>query len=149
MKSYTYQNKGIMGRNGKDLIKLPITQKTGELSTEVRHIFLVIMNEFSFRTLDDSIQGGRLADAIDEAEDKDTIVLGEGVYDWVIKKMVETNKEGNQILPYMFRVNGSVVHEFIKDGFNKPHEPAAKAEGKKGEDAPATEEPGESRPEED
>ena len=141
-KIYTYSNKGITGYNGKELIKLPYTLKSGELSTETRHVFLIIMNSVPFKTLDDSIQGTRLADAIDEAEGKNTIEIGEGVYDWLIKKMNEKTQDGSEVCPTVFRVNGKVVYDFIKEGFNKPHEPAAKEKGKKEKDASPAEESG-------
>lgn len=135
-----FSNKGVVGYNGKDKIKIPISQ-AGEMSTETRHVFLAIMNNAEFRTIDDSIQGNRLANAIDEAEGKDEIVLEEGVYDWMKKK-------AEQGCPVLFRVNGSIVYEFIKDGFKKPHQPEEKKKGKTGPDAPETEESAEPRPEE-
>ena len=133
-KTYTYSNEGITGYNGKDKIKIPITQ-AGELSTETRHVFQAILNRISFKTNDDSVQGFRLANAIDEAEGKDTIEIGEGVYDWLKNKMAEADREGYQVCPSIFRVNGGIVNDFIKDGFNKPHQPAEEKKGKKGADA--------------
>ena len=133
-KTYTYSNEGITSRNGKDLIKIPISL-AGEISTETRHVFLAILNRVQFKVNNDSIQGNRLADAIDEAEGKDTIEIGEGVYDWLIEKLKDVDREGYQVCPFIFRVNGSIVYEFIKDGFNKPHQPAEKKKGKEGEDA--------------
>lgn len=113
-----FSNKGVVAYNGKDKIKIPMSQ-AGEMSTETRHIFLAIMNNAEFRTLDDSIQGNRIANAIDEAEGKDEIVLETGEYDWLKKK-------AEQVCPSLFRVNGSIVYEFVKEGFKKPHEPAEK-----------------------
>ena len=146
-KQYHYQNKGIMSRNGKELIKIPISQ-AGEMSTETRYVFLSILNLVELKTMDDSIQGGRLADAIDEAEGKDEFVIGEGVYDWLKKKLEGVDREGFQILPRIFRVNGSLVNEFIKDGFEKPHKPETKAESKARADAEAAKESAESPVEE-
>lgn len=134
-----FSNDGIIGYNKKDKVKIPISQ-AGEMSTETRHVFIAIMNNAEFKTLDDSIQGNRLASAIDAAEGKDEIVIEDGVWDWLKRK-------SEQVCPIVFRVNGSIVHEFIKDGFNKPHQPEAKAKGKKTQNAPAPEEPGESRTE--
>ena len=128
-KTYKYSNKGITGYNGKDKLKIPISQG-GELSTETRHIFLVILNNSEFKTMDDSIQGNRLANAIDEAEGKDFIEIGEGVFDWFKRK-------AEAVCPVIFRVNGSIVYEFIKEGYDKPHEPGKKAKGEKEENAPA------------
>lgn len=145
-KNYHYSNDGVLGYNGKDKIKIPIDQ-AGKMSTETRHIFLSILNASELKTQDDSIQGNRLATAIDEAEGKDEIVIGEGVYDWLKKKMDAVNQQGYQVCPMLFRVNGEIVYEFIKEGFIKPHESSGKKKGKKGSDAETTEESAESRPE--
>lgn len=118
-----FTNEGVPGYNGKDKVKVPITAPTATvpavLSTETRHIFLAILNNSDFKTMDDSVQGNRLATAIDEAEGKDEIVIGEGVHDWLKKK-------SEQVCPAIFRVNGSIIHEFIREGYRKPHEPEAK-----------------------
>ena len=126
-----FSNEGITGYNDKDKIKIPITQ-AGELSTQTRHVFQAILNSAEFKTMDDAVQGNRLANAIDAAEDKDEVVLEEGVHDWLKKK-------AEQVCPAIFRVNGSIVYEFIKDGFKKPHQPAEKEKGKKSTDAPPQE----------
>ncbi len=142
-KNYIYTNKGVLAYNKKDLLKIPIAQ--GELSTETRHVFLAILNNTEIKTNDDSIQSVRFAIAIDEAEGQDAVELGEGVYDWLKKKLDATDKEGYQLCPRLFRVNGSVVYEFIKDGYDKPHESSGKEKGQGEKDAPETEEPGESQ----
>ncbi len=147
-KQYHYQNKGIMSRNKKDLIRIPISQ-AGEMSTETRYVFLAILNVCELRTMDDSIQGGRLADAVDEAEGKDEIVIGEGVYDWLKNKLEAVDREGFQILPRIFRVNGSIVNDFIKDGYEKPHQSKTKEKGKKGADDKTAEGTGEPSSEEE
>ncbi len=123
-KSYKYTNEGIIGYNGKDLVNIPMDLR-GTISTETRHIFLSILNNVDFKTNDDSIQGNRLANSIDEAEDKDIIEIGEGVYDWLQKKLKETNREGREVCPFLFRVNGNEVTKFIKDGFERPTESVA------------------------
>ncbi len=138
-KQYHYQNKGILSRNKKDLIRIPISQ-AGEISTETRYVFLAILNVVELKTMDDSIQGGRLADSIDEAEDKDEIVIGEGVYDWLKKKLEVVDREGFQILPRIFRVNGSIVNDFIKEGFEKPHQSGGKKKSESETDVPEAEE---------
>ena len=145
-KQYHYQNKGIMSRNKKDLIRIPITA-AGETSTETRYVFLSILNVVELKTMDDSIQGGRLADSIDEAEGKDEIVIGEGVYDWLKKKLEAVDRDGYQICPRIFRVNGSIVNDFIKDGHEKPHKSSSKAESKGKEDDQTAEESGQSQSE--
>lgn len=121
-KTYTYSNKGVPGYN-EERIKIPVSQ-AGGMSTETRHVFLVILNTAEFRTMDDSIQGNRLASAIDEAEGKDFIEIGEGVYTWLKKK-------AEQVCPNLFRVNGEIVYEFVKEGFEKSHQSQGTKEGKK------------------
>ncbi len=133
VKNYHYSNKGITGYNGKDLLKIPISQ-AGELSTETRHVFLAIYNNLSIKTNDDSANALRLVNAIDEAEDKEEIVIGEGVYDWLKKKLEEPDREGFLPCPRLFRHNGGVVYEFIKDGYEKPHQPSSKKKGEEGKD---------------
>ncbi len=132
-KNYTYTNKGVLAYNGKDKIKVQLGAGTSE---ETRHIFSAIMNTVDFKTNDDSIQGFRLANAIDEAEGKDVIVIGEGVYDWLKKKLPEANREGREVLPALFRQNGDLVNEFIKNGYEKPHQSTGKKAGEKEKDAP-------------
>ena len=130
-----FNNEGLIGYNSKDKIKIPISQ-TGEMSTETRHVFQIIMNNADFKTMDDSIQGNRLANAIDKAEGKDEIAIEDGVHDWLKRK-------AEQVCPTLFRVNGSIVYEFIKEGFNKPHQPKGKEKGKEAKDALPTKEGGE------
>jgi len=134
-----YSNKGIKGYNDKDLLKIPISQ-SGEISTETRHIFLAVLNNAEFKTMDDSIQGNRLANAIDAAEDKDEIILEDGVFDWLKRK-------AEAVCPTIFRVNGSIVYDFIKEGFDKPHQPSGKEEGKGEKVSPPAEESGKPQPE--
>ena len=136
---YRYTNKGIKNYQGKDYLRIPVSQ-SGEISTETRHIFQAILNSMELKTMDDSIQGMRLQEAIDEAEGKDLIEIGEGVFDWLKKKLEAVNREGFQLLPVLFRINGSIVREFIKEGFDKPYESKGKAKGKKEKDAASDEE---------
>lgn len=131
-KQYHYTNEGIVSRNGKDKIKAP------NGSEETRHLFYAILGNLNLKIMDDSIQGARMADALDEAEDKDEVVLGEGVYDWLKKKVDVPDQDGGLILVRMFRVNGKVVDDFIKDGHRKPHQPKEAKAGKGTPDAAPT-----------
>lgn len=126
-----FSNEALIGYNGKDTIKIPISQ-SGEMSTEFRHVLLAILNNSEFKTMDDSIQGNRLANAIDKAEGKDFVEMEEGVHDWLKRK-------AEQVCPVIFRVNGSVIYEFIKEGFEKARQPIEKKIGKsKANEAPAS-----------
>ena len=132
-KEYHYSNAGIDNYDGKEKLKSP----SGSLET--RLIFQAILNNLDLKTMDDAIQGSRMAVALDEAEDKDEVVLGEGVFDWLRKKIKETDRDGGLVLVRMFRVNGSVVNEFITEGFTKSHQPKKAAAGKEAPDGPAAE----------
>ena len=127
-----FSNKPIIGYNGKDPIKIPISQ-SGELSTEFRHVLLAILNNSEFKTMDDSIQGNRLANSIDKAEGQNFVEMEEGVHDWLKRK-------AEQVCPIIFRVNGSIVYEVIKEGFIKPYESQQKKTGKGKADETASKE---------
>ena len=119
-----FSNKAIIGYNGKDPIKIPMSQ-SGEMSTEFRHVLLAIFNNSEFKTMDDSIQGNRLANSIDAAEGKDFIEMEDGVHDWLKRK-------AEQVCPVIFRVNGEIVYAYIKEGFEKVHQPSESRKEKKG-----------------
>ena len=119
-----FSNKPILGYNGKDPIKIPMSQ-SGEMSTEFRHVLLAVLNNSEFKTMDDSIQGNRLANAIDKAEGKDFVEMEEGVHDWLKRK-------AEQVCPVIFRVNGNIIYEHIKEGYEKSHQPKEKSVKGKG-----------------
>lgn len=146
-KIYKYTNKGVMSYNDKDLLRIPVSV-SGEISTETRHIFMAIYNNIALKTNEDQDQARRFVEAIDEAEGKDIVEIGEGVKDWLKRKMEEPDREGFLVCPKLFRHNGGIVREFINEGFEKPHQPGGKKKGKKGSDATETEEQPEPQPEE-
>lgn len=115
-----FKNTAVLGYNGK-----PIMLPTGAVSGEepvmkmakLTNIFWLILNNAPIQTQQDSINGQRLAQALDAA--KDTIELEEGVHDW-IKPIAE------KVTPQLFRVNGNTVYKHICEGFEKPHKPKEK-----------------------
>lgn len=117
----TFSNKPLKAYNGEE-IKVPMKDgESVELSTEFRHILLLILNNCEMRAMDDSIQGVMLAQAIDSAKGKRTLEMEEGVHKWLKKK-------AEQVCPSIFRVNGEIVYEFIKEGFEKVHQPEKEKE---------------------
>lgn len=145
-KIYRYSNKGVLSYNDKDLLKIPVSA-SGEISTETRHVFLAVYNNLAIKTNEDQANATRLVMAIDEAEGEDYIEIGEGVHDWLKRKLEEPDREGYLVCPKIFTHNGGKVSEFIKDGFEKPHKPKTKKEIKAEEDAKAAEESEESQSE--
>jgi|TARA_Y100000310_G_C20686741_1_gene819490 hypothetical protein len=68
-----------------------------------------ILNNAPINTQNDSIQGIRLAKALDKASSNGTIELEDGVHDW-ITPIAET------LTVTLFRLNGSIIYDLIKDG---------------------------------
>ena len=108
-----FSNAPIKGFKEGD-VKVPMGD--GEVSSEFRHVIQMILNNAPIQTQDDSIQGIRLATAIDNAEGKEIIELEEGVHDW-LKRVAE------KITPVIFRINGNIVYKHICEGFEKSHQP--------------------------
>ena len=109
----TFSNAPVKGYNEED-IKVPMG--TEEPSTEFRHVLRFILNNAPIQTQRDSIDGLELAKAIDAAEGKDKIEIGEGVHEW-LKTVAE------KVTPPLFRINGNTVYKYICEGFEKPHQP--------------------------
>lgn len=114
--SKVFKNCPIQGFGGEN-IKIP-QQKKGSNEVEVvdaklTEILTIILNDAPLRTQDDSIQGFRLAEAIEAARDKKTIEIEDGVHDW-LKPIAE------QLTPMLFRINGNIVYKHICEGFDKP-----------------------------
>lgn len=75
-------------------------------------MFQVLLLNASTKTQNDCIQGSRLFKALEDGKNEGYIVLEDGVYDW-LRDIAES------LTPMIFRYNGNIVYEFIKDGFEK------------------------------
>lgn len=84
----------------------------------VKQILWLILNNSPIQTQNDSIQGMRLARTLDSSKDG-IIEMEDGVHDW-LKTVAE------KVTPQLFRVNGNLVYEHIKEGFEKPIQPNTK-----------------------
>ena len=93
---------------------------------------LHISNTFPCKTLDDSTKKRSLKQALLASVRTGKIELEPEVFKWL-----KTASE--QVCPAVFRVNGSIVYEFVKEGFAKSHEPKAKTARKEEPDASAAE----------
>lgn len=96
-------------------IKILKVQGTEPEELTLKQIFWLILNNAPLQTQNDSIQGQRLAEALDGAKDG-TIEFEDGVHDW-LKPVAE------KITPQLFRVNGNLVYKHICEGFEKPMQP--------------------------
>ncbi|KKN38047.1 hypothetical protein LCGC14_0757590 [marine sediment metagenome] len=110
-----FKNIVLDGYDGKPM-KGP--EDVGELY--LVHVMRVILNNAPLQTQQDSINGMRLAQALDAVKNGvEAIELEEGVHDW-LKPIAE------KLTPALFRVNGNIVYKHICDGFEKAHQPKEK-----------------------
>lgn len=123
-----FKNTVLTGYDGKP-IKLPFRENEEDKlefkEAKLDFVLRIILNNAPISTQNDSIQGMRLAQALDEVKEKKAkaIVLEDGVHDW-LKPIAE------KLTPQLFRVNGSIVYEHIKEGFEKVQQPAEKEKEK-------------------
>ncbi|KKN23713.1 hypothetical protein LCGC14_0902140 [marine sediment metagenome] len=90
----------------------PIELKEAKLDSVMR----IILNNAPLQTQQDSINGMRLAMALDKAKNgAATIEIEDGVHDW-LKPVAE------KLTPSIFRVNGNLVYKHICEGFEKAHQ---------------------------
>lgn len=114
----TFKNIVPPGYNGKP-IPVNVTPEKLENLT-ITMAMRAILNNAPFKTINDSVQGGRLMLALDKAEEeKGDIVIEEGTHDW-FKPLAE------QICPPLFKINGNLIYEHIKEGFEKSAQPDKK-----------------------
>tara|TARA_Y100000310_G_scaffold324990_1_gene387718 strand:+ start:13856 stop:14269 length:414 start_codon:yes stop_codon:yes gene_type:complete len=88
------------------------------VDAKLYNILAVILNNTPIKTMPDSIQGGRLADVLEEVEKKKLafIEIEEGVHDW-LKPIVK------EIAPPIFRLGAQYIYDHICGGFEKEHQP--------------------------
>lgn len=110
-----FQNVVITNYKGEPII----TKRTDSNGQEVDegklrlvNVLWIILNNAPLKTQNDSIQGMRLAEALDKAKDNGVIEIEEGVHDW-IRPIAEN------LTPQIFRLNGNNIYLVIKDGFDK------------------------------
>lgn len=121
-----FENKVINGYNGKPIRTQKAVGESGQVGIvdcRLQEILWLLLNNAPLRTQNDSIQGMRLAQALDKADGAEIIEIEEGVHDW-LKPIAE------QLTPSIFRVNGNLVYDLVKDGFIKAKEPTVGVKSK-------------------
>jgi len=81
----------------------------------LKQMLWLILNNSPLQTQQDSINGMRLAQALDSCKNG-VIEFDDGVHDW-LKPIAE------KVTPQLFRVNGNLVYKHICEGFEKLHQP--------------------------
>ena len=111
-----YQNKVHLDWEGNPLRIHKEQGKDELIDVRTEEIFTIILNNAQMRTMNDSIQGNRLAVSMKKCKDGEFIEIEDGVYDW-LKEQAQT------ICPPAFRINAGGIMEFILEGFEKSHQP--------------------------
>ena len=107
-----FNNIEVTGYNNKP-VNVQINEKGDTRILTWVEAFQFILNNAPLKTQQDSINGMRLQLALDKAkENGNNIEIEEGVHDW-LKPIAE------QFTPLIFRVNGNIIYEHIKEGFDK------------------------------
>lgn len=112
--SKVFKNTTIRGFKDK-IIQLPVrkgdTDEVELVDAKFAELLMVILNNAPIQTQNDSIQGMRLATAIESANK--TIEFEDATYDW-LKPIAE------KVTPQLFRINGNIVYKHICEGFEPP-----------------------------
>lgn len=87
----------------------------------VRDVMNLVASNAPYKTIEDSKEGRRVAEALEEAKKSGVIELDQGSHNW-LKKASET------ICPQIFRINGEIVHDLIAEGYKRENEPKGKKE---------------------
>ena len=103
-----FENKAIQNYKGVPMIAPTAENPKAEL--DLKGALWAILNNLQLKTMNDSIQGMRLAQSLDKATDK--IELEDGVHDWLKGK-------AEDVIPALFRINAPIVHDLIKEGFER------------------------------
>lgn len=112
----TFKNVVLKDYKGEP-IKWTNRTDNGDIETndlKLANILFMILNNAPLQTQNDSIQGVSLAKSLDAAKNGADIEIEDGVHNW-LKPIAE------KLTPQLFRVNGNIIYEHIKEGFEKPH----------------------------
>ncbi len=120
-----FKNVVLNGYNGEPM-RMAVRENDNDLpefkEAKLDLVMRIILNNAPLQTQQDSINGMRLAQALDKAKNgAATIELEDGVHDW-LKPVAE------KLTPTIFRVNGNLVYKHICEGFEKTHQSQEKKE---------------------
>lgn len=119
-----FANEIINGWNEKP-IRVPYQEEGSEkreiVDAKLYNIMYLIMVNAPFKTQEDSKNGMWLAQSLEKAKSNGFIEIEESVHDW-LKKVT------SEISPALFKIDGNIVYELIKEGFEKVRQPASGSE---------------------
>ena len=116
--SRRFENKTHIGRAGAPItIGKPRDGNNMEAGVEkvdmtTADMFAAILANAPMKSMNDSIQGGRLFDDLQKCKDANFIEIDEGTHAW-LKAAAEI------VCPPLWRINALALCDFVKDGFEK------------------------------
>jgi hypothetical protein len=120
---YKWNAKEIVnGWNGKP-IRIPVQEDPNDekspikiMDATIRDVMLILANNASFKTLEDSREGRRMVEALEESRKTDSVEIDQGTHNWL-------KKQGEAIIPQVFRVSGEIIDNIIREGYRRTTEP--------------------------
>ncbi|TRZ50376.1 MAG: hypothetical protein D4S01_06825 [Dehalococcoidia bacterium] len=82
-------------------------------------IMQLLVSNAQYKTIEDSKEGRRLAEALEEAKKSKVIEIDQGTHNWL-------KKQSEMIAPQIFRISGEIVDNLIRDGWKKENLPKSK-----------------------
>ena len=112
----------VNGWNGKP-IRIPSQEDPYDekspivvLDATILDVMQIIINNASYKTLEDSREGRRMAEALEESRKTDSIQIDQGTHNWL-------KKQSELISPQIFRVSGELIDNIIREGYRRETEP--------------------------
>lgn len=111
-----FKNGTVLGYDDKP-VKMVRGEATNPIEMTLKEILWLVLNNSPMASQNDSIQGARLAQALDAATD--FIEMEDGVYDWLVTV-------AEKVTPPLFKINGDRVYKHICEKF-EPEEKVQEA----------------------
>lgn len=130
---YTWKAREIVnGWNGKPIRiprqEDPDDEKSAVITVDatVSDVMHIIVTNSSYKTIEDSKEGRRLAEALEESRKSEVIELDQGTHTWL-------KKQSEAVSPQIFRISGEIVDELIRERYHRDNEitKAQKAQAEK------------------
>ena len=113
----------VKGWNGK-AIRIPKQEDPDDEKSAVitvdattADVMQIIVSNAMYKTIEDSKEGRRLAEAIEASRKSKAIEIDQGTHNWL-------KRQSEAIAPLVFRVSGEIVDELIRDGWRAENEPS-------------------------
>ncbi len=108
----------VNGWNGKPIRirqpEDPEDERSANITVDatIYDIMQVIVFNAPYKTLDDSKEGRRMAEALEESRKSNFIEIDQGTHNWL-------KHQSEIVAPQIFRINGEIVDSLIREGWEK------------------------------